>query len=122
VKAGYGVAGVVLAGQERGQLELGHLGLEAFEARGQLPLGLPVARLVDELVKDLGFLEAFGEVVISLQVLADPGQRGGQLLGAGGVVPEAGVGELLLELLGLPALSVEVKGTPSRSPAGRRDP
>jgi hypothetical protein len=121
VERGHGVVAVVLAAEQGRQLELGHVSIEAVQRGGELALGLRVGGLVEELVEDLGLLDQLGQAVVPLEVVPDRRERPGQLLPAGRVAPDAGLRDLPLELLGLPAFPVDVKGTPSRWRACRRD-
>jgi hypothetical protein len=109
------VVAVILPAQERRELELPEIGLQALQGRGELALGLGIGALVEELVEDLDLLEPLGKRVVPLELLAEAGQPPGQVLGPGGVVPQAGLGDGSLELVGLAAASIDVKDTPSRS-------
>jgi hypothetical protein len=122
VEAGDGVVAVVFAAEERRQLQPADRGLQLVQGPSEIALDLPVRALVEELVEDLGLLELLGQRVEALDLLSDPGQAGGQLLAAGGVVPEVGTGELLLEVVPFRPAGLDVKGTPSRSPACRPGP
>jgi hypothetical protein len=122
VEAGHGIVAVVLPAEEGGQLQLGQVSLQPVQGLLQLPLDLAVGALVQELVEDLGLLEALGQGVVAIEVLADPGQMGGQPLAAGGIVPDVGTGELPLEVGDLLPAALDVKGTPSRWRAFRRGP
>jgi hypothetical protein len=122
VERGDGVVGVVLAPQERRELELPQIGIETLEMGDELLLRLGIGRLVEELVEDLGLLDALGQRVVELEVVADVREGAGQILRALRVVPDAGLGRLAFQLVRFRSATVDVKGTPSRSPAGRRTP
>jgi hypothetical protein len=47
--------------------------LQAIQHRGQLALGFGIGGLIQELVQDLGFLDALGQLVEPLDVAADLG-------------------------------------------------
>ena len=90
--------------------------------RYELLGGLGVGTLVQELVEDFCLLDALGQGVVQREVGSDPREGAVQVLGALLVVPDPGLGELALQLCGFRAAAIDVKGTPSRSPAWRRSP
>jgi hypothetical protein len=112
VQRGDGVVRVVLTAEERDELELVEVGVETVEVSGELLLGLGIGRLIEELVEDLGLLDALGQLVVELDVRADPRQGAVQVLGPLLVVPDARLAQLPFELVSLRAAPVDVKGTP----------
>jgi hypothetical protein len=116
VDAGHRIVLVVRTRQQRRQLELLDVVLQALQGLSKLLLGLGLP-LVQELVEDLGFLEAYGEALVPLDLCPQAREAPVQLLAPGGVVPDIGLRELGLDLGSLLALPIEVKGTPSRCPA-----
>jgi hypothetical protein len=108
----HGVVRVVLAAEQGDELELVEVGIEPVEVCDELFLRLGVGRLLEELVEDLGLLDALGELVVERDVRADPCQRAVQVLGALGVVPDAGLTQATFEAVSLRAAAVDVKGTP----------
>ena len=91
-----GVALVVLAGEERLQLQLGKVGDETREAGGDLARQGLVALLPGQLVEGLHIRQAALQAVDPVDVVLDPGQLGGHPTGGVGVVPQRGVGRLFL--------------------------
>jgi hypothetical protein len=112
VQRGDGVVRVVLAAEQRDELELVEVGVETVEVSGELPLRLGVGRLLEELVENLGLLDALGELVVERDVGAYAGEVAVQVLGAPGVVPDPGLAQAAFERTGLRAAAVDVKGTP----------
>jgi hypothetical protein len=90
------VVGVVLAAEQRHQLQLVQLRVEAVQVRYELLLRLRIGRFVEKLVEDLGLLDALGEPVVELEIGTDPGEGAVQVLGALRVVPDVRLGELAL--------------------------
>jgi hypothetical protein len=71
VEGGHGVVGVVLTGQEGGQLQPVDVRFQAVQRRDELTFGVRVGGLVQKLIKDLGLLDALGELVVALDVRAN---------------------------------------------------
>jgi hypothetical protein len=76
--------------------------------------------LLEELVEDLDFLQSLSERLVPIDLASEPGQAGVQLLAASRVIPDPGLRQEGLDPGGLLALTLEVKGTPSRWPAVRK--
>jgi hypothetical protein len=105
---------VVRAREEGDELELLELRIETLEPRGELGREFGVGFVFEELVGRLEILERALEPVVAVDPVPEPGEALGQLLAAGGIVPERRVGRLPFELGELRAGAVDVKGTPSR--------
>ena len=105
---------VVRAGEEGDELELLELRLETLESRRELGRELGVRFVFEELVGRVEILERALEPVVAVDPVPEPGEALGQLLAAGGVVPERRVGRLAFELGELRASALDVKGTPSQ--------
>jgi hypothetical protein len=104
---------VVLATQERRELELLDVALELSDGPGELARHLAVGLTLEELVHRPRVLEPADQRVVAFDLGPHAGQRGGQLLAACGIVPERRIGGIALELGRLRTLVVDVKGTPS---------
>jgi hypothetical protein len=115
-----GVAAVVLAAEERRELETFELRAEIADEPFELGLEVGVRLAGQELVDRERVVEAPLERVVARDIVAEPGELGRQPLRARLVVPQRRVGRLLLELRGPRALAVDVKGTPSRRRRARR--
>ena len=105
---------VVLAAEQRRELELLDVAFELADSAREVGAHLPVGLVREELVHRARVLEASDEAVVPVDLGAQPRERRGQLLAACGVVPERRVGRLAFELGRACALAVDVKGTPSR--------
>jgi hypothetical protein len=114
VEGGDGVVVVVLATEERGQLQLVDLGLEGLDGLLELSLELGIGLLSQELVDGSGVGQAAFQGLEALDVGPQAGQARGQLLATRRVVPQRRVGGLPLQLGRLRALGLDVKGTPWR--------
>ncbi len=93
------VALVVLAGEQRAQLELVELADETGDPLRDLGLDRVVTLLAAELVERLDVGEPLLEADDEVDVVLGPGQLAGHRPGGVGVVPEAGLARLHLELL-----------------------
>lgn len=122
MEGGDRIVRVVLTAEERYELELVEVRVEPVEMGAELFLGLRIGAFVEELVEDLGLLDALRQCVVQVEVASDAGEGPVQVLRALRVVPDVRLGELALELVRLRAAAIDVKGTPSRSPASRRNP
>jgi hypothetical protein len=109
-----GVAVVVLAAEERRELELLDLGAEVADEPIELGLEIGVGLGLQQLLDREGVVQPALERTVAFGLGTDPGELGRQALRARLVVPERRIGRLPFELRGAPALGVDVKGTPSR--------
>jgi len=121
VEGGHGVVVVVLASEERGQLELVDLRLEGRDGLLELPLELGIGLLSQQLVDGSGVRQTAFQGLEAIDVGPQPGQARGQLLATRGIVPQGRVGSLPLQLRRLRALGLDVKGTPWRRRCARTD-
>jgi hypothetical protein len=112
----------VLAGQERRELELLDVGLEALDAARQLLREVGVRLLRQHLVEGLDVADTALEGLVPVDVLLEAGELAGDLLPPGRVVPQGRIGGLPLEIVQLRALALDVKGTPWRPRCARRGP
>jgi hypothetical protein len=119
-----GIVLVVLAGEERRELESFDVDGELVDGPSEIPGHLGVALRREQFVHSPRVAEAAYEIVVAIELGADAGQPRGQLLCSSWVVPERRVGRLPFELGDLRAFAVDVKGTPLRrrcASPGRRD-
>jgi hypothetical protein len=114
VERGDGVVAIVLAAQERGQLELVDLRLEGLYGLLELPLELGIGLLSQQLVDGSGVGQAAFQGFEAIDVGPQAGQARGQVLATRRVVPQGRIGNLPLQLGRLRALRLDVKGTPWR--------
>src|SRR5439155_6372560 len=125
MEADDGVVRVVLAGQEIGELEVIELPLQRLDLPGELGGELRIVLVGQELVHRLEIVKLLYHSRVALQGGVQARELGGQPLAAGGVVPDARLGELALERARARPPGVDVKGTPWRcrpgGPARRRD-
>jgi hypothetical protein len=111
---------VVGTGEQRRELDLLELSLEPVDRLRELLRQFGVVRVLQQLVDRLGVTELALQRVEPLDLSVQPSELRGDLLRPCLVVPEPGIGRLLLELRGPRALAVDVKGTPwRRGPAPR---
>ncbi len=103
---------VVLAAEQRRELELLHIALELSDGAGELGRHLAIGLILEELVHRSRVLEPADQRVVAFDLGPQAGERRGQLLAAGGVVPERRIRRIALELARLRSLVVDVKGTP----------
>jgi hypothetical protein len=117
---------VVGTGQERRELDLLQIRLEAGDGGLELPRELGIVRIVQELVDRQSIIEFALQGIEAIELAFQTGERRGDALALRGVVPERGIGRLLLQIRRLGPLGVDVKGTPwprrrvPRGPAGVR--
>jgi hypothetical protein len=109
-----GIVLVVLAGEQRCELESFDVDGELVDGASKIPGHLGVALRREQLVHRPRVAEAANEIVVAIELGADAGQPRGQLLCSSGVVPERRVRRLPFELGDQRAFAVDVKGTPSR--------
>jgi hypothetical protein len=121
VKGGDRVVVVVLASEERGQLELVDLRLEGRDGLLELPLELGIGLLSQQLVDGSGVRQTAFQGLEAIDVGPQAGQARGQLLATRRIVPQGRVGGLPLQLRRLRALGLDVKGTPWRRRCARTD-
>jgi hypothetical protein len=76
VEARHGIVLVVFAREQRGELQLPDVCLESREQSLQLPLGVLVGGLLEELVENLGLLESLGERFVPLEIRSEPREVG----------------------------------------------
>ena len=119
VDLGHGVAVVVRAGEQRAQLELAEPAVEVVDHRLDLGPDRVVGLLLDELEEGLGVGQLLAQAVELLEVLVHPAQLGGHRPGVVGVVPQARLGGLLLQLGPAVVEAVEVEEAPG---LGKRSP
>src|SRR5437773_10716967 len=94
----YGVALVVLAAEQRPELELVETTVELRDGLRQLGLDRLVGLLAGELVERLGVGEPAAQPFELVDVVLDPAELGRDDPRRVGVVPEAGPARFLLEL------------------------
>jgi hypothetical protein len=90
------------------------LRFQGVELLLQLRRELGVRLRRQQLVQYPDVLGLVDESLVSLEVVVQTRELGGQSLAAAGVVPDAGLEQLALQLLGTGSLAIDVKGTPSR--------
>ncbi len=122
VERGDRVVVVVLAAEERRELQLLEVPRELVDRAAELGGQLRVGLVLEQLAHGARVAQPKDEGVVAVELGAKARQARGQPPSAIGVVPERGVGGLLLELGHLSALAVDVKGTPSRRRCARRGP
>jgi hypothetical protein len=111
---------VVGAREQRRELDLLEISLEGADRLPELLRQLGVVRVLQQLVDRLGVTELAFQRVEPVDLGVQPRELRGDLLGPSLVVPEVGIGRLLLEPRGLRAFAVDVKGTPWRRGPVRR--
>jgi hypothetical protein len=103
---------VVRPREERPQLHPLDVGVESGEPGRELGGQLRILLVLQQLVGRLEVAERGLQPVVAVDAVLETGEPLGQLLAAGGVVPDRGVGRLAFELRELRASAVDVKGTP----------
>ena len=110
---------VVLTAEQGLEPQRAERPLERLDRGGELAFPIRIVGAAQQLIKRERVVQRPLEVVDAVELRVQAREFGRDPPALRGVVPERGIRRLLLEVGGLRALGLEVKGTPVR-PAGRR--
>ncbi len=116
VKAGHRVVLVILPRQQVRQLDAIEVCFQGLELGREFAGQLRIVLVRQEFVENIDVLELGQKAGVTAEVFVEPGELRAQSLSPRGIVPDAGLREVALELFGVLGLGLDVKGTPSRSP------